>query len=162
MIKDDLITLSDSPQLEYMTPKSKNIQVSKTADPITNIRQQCAQNVAPALNNNVVNKDNMFNIQLNYDINQALDPELWNSNFRAILLHKSIEYLALDIKNIKKSLNRMQKFILGKANNIKDLKEVSKVAWRFITSLYESYWDNLTVDSTNMFFRNMVKSKFST
>ena len=104
----------------------------------------------------------MFNIQLNYDINQALDPELWNSNFRAILLHKSIEYLALDIKNIKKSLNRMQKYILGKANNIKDLKEVSKVAWRFITSLYESYWDNLTVDSTNMFFRNMVKSKFST
>jgi len=39
-----------------------------------------------------------------------------------------MEYLASDIKNIKESLGRMQKYILGKtiesnkANNIKDLK----------------------------------------
>ena len=45
-----------------------------------------------------------------------------------------MEYLATSIKNIKESLGRMQKYILGKAiesdktNNIKDLKEVGKAA----------------------------------
>jgi len=94
---------------------------------------------APTLNNNV------FNVQLQYNINQTLDPESWNSNFWAILLHGSIEHLASDIKNIKESLGRMQKYILSKAiesdkaNNIKDLEDVGKVAWGFIFSLYEAY-----------------------
>jgi len=45
-----------------------------------------------------------------------------------------MEYLALDIKNIKESLIRMCKYILGKyidgdnANNVKDLKSVSIAA----------------------------------
>ena len=43
-----------------------------------------------------------------------------------------MEYLASNIKNIKESLRRMQKFILGKAikgnkaNNIKDLENIGK------------------------------------
>jgi len=45
-----------------------------------------------------------------------------------------MEYLASNISNIKKSLGRIQKYILDKiiesnnANNIKDLKGISKVA----------------------------------
>jgi len=45
-----------------------------------------------------------------------------------------MKYLAFNIKNIKESLGRMQKYILSKAiesdktNNIKDLKDVGKVA----------------------------------
>jgi len=64
-----------------------------------------------------------------------------------------MEHLASDIKNIKESLHRMQKYILGKsinsdkANNVKDLEGVRKVAWRFITALYKSHWDGLLVDS---------------
>jgi len=109
----------------------------------------------------------MFNIQLNYDINQALDPELWDSNFQAISLHRSMEYLVSDIKNIKEFLGRMQKYIFSKviegnkANSIKDLEGVGKVAWKFILSLYEAHWNSLVVDDTNMLFRNKVKSKFS-
>ena len=73
----------------------------------------------------------------------------------------------MDIKNIKESLTRMQKYILdktiegGEANNVKDLKGISKVAWRFISFLYEVYWDSLIVNDSNTSFRNMVKSKFS-
>ena len=37
----------------------------------------------------------MFNVQLPYDINQALDLELWNSNFHTILLHRSMKHLAV-------------------------------------------------------------------
>jgi len=51
-----------------------------------------------------------------------------------VSLHRSMEYLASNIKNIKELLQRMQRYILGKtingskANNIKDLKEVGRVA----------------------------------
>ena len=78
-----------------------------------------------------------------------------------------MENLASDIKNIKETLGRMQKYILskiienGKANNIKDLKGVIKVVWGFISSLYESHWDSLFIDNSNTSLRNIVKSKFS-
>ena len=61
----------------------------------------------------------------------------------------------------------MEKYILGKdidgskANNIKDFKDLGKAAWRFISALYTSQWDNLIVNRTNRSFRNNIKSKFS-
>ena len=117
--------------------------------------------------NTMDNNENVFNIQLNYDINQATDLESWDGEFKAVLLYGLMEHLAPNIKNIKESLHRMQKYILGKlinddkANNVKDLESVRKAAWEFITALYESYWNDLLVDGTNRFFRNNVKSKFS-
>jgi len=78
-----------------------------------------------------------------------------------------MEHLDSDIKNIKKSLSRMEKYILSKsidgnkANNIKDFEGLDKAAWGFITALYLSQWDSLIVDSTNQSFRNNIKSKFS-
>ena len=78
-----------------------------------------------------------------------------------------MEHLGSDIKNIKKSLFRMEKYILGKgidgskANNIKDFEGLGKTVWGFISALYTSQWDNLIVNGTNRFFRNNVKSKFS-
>jgi len=89
-------------------------------------------NKVPALNQSV--GSNKINIQLNYNINQALDPESWDGDFYAIFLHRFMEHLALDVKNIKNSLTRMQKYILGKsinedkANNIKDLEGIGKTA----------------------------------
>ena len=76
----------------------------------------------------------MVNIQLNYNINQVLDTESWDGNFCAISLHRSMEHLALDVKNIKDSLIRMYKYILGKAiegnkaNSVKDLEDIGKTA----------------------------------
>ena len=79
------------------------------------------------------NNENIINIQLNYNINQTTDLELWNGKFRVVSLYGSIEYLASNIKNIKESLHRTQKYILGKsinddkANDVKDLESVRKV-----------------------------------
>ena len=166
MVEDDQIILSDSPQLEYATLNSQGNQVSKVTDYTTNTRQQCVEHDAPALNNNIANNNNTFNIQLQYDINQALDPESWDGNFWAILLHGSIEHLASNIKNIKESFGKMQKYILSKAiesdkdNNIKDFKDVSKAAQEFISSLYKAHWDNLFVNDLNTSLRNKVKLKF--
>jgi len=82
----------------------------------------------------VDNNRKVINIQLNYYTNQALDPDLWNGKFSAVSLHRSMEHLASNIKNIKESLQRIQRYILGKAingdkaNDIKDLEGVSKAA----------------------------------
>ena len=109
----------------------------------------------------------MVNVQLNYNINQALDLVSWNSDFYAILLHRSMEHLASDVKNIKESLIRMCKYILGKsinrdkANDIKDLKGIGKMAWEFLSSLYKAHWDSLCMNKSKTLFRNIVKSKFN-
>ena len=144
--------MTDSPQIEYTTLSSQPCLVSKVTNSSSNTRLQYVVNTQPTLNNNCADDGNMFNVQLQYDVNQALDPKSWNSNFRTILFHSSIEHLATDISNIKESLERIQKYILGKAikgdkaNNIKNLKDIGKVVWGLILSLYESHWDNLYIN----------------
>jgi len=167
MDEDNPVATSNSPQLEYATSKSQENQVSKAADPNNNSRQQCVVNADPALNNISLLSNNIVNIQLSYNIDQTLDPELWDSNFQAISLYRSMEHLASDIKNIKDFLIKMHKYILGKtidndkANSIRDLEGIGKAAWNFISSIYEAHWDSLIIDDSNMLFRNKIKSKFS-
>ena len=114
----------------------------------------------------------MFNIQLNYNPNQALDPDSldpdsWDGNFHTVSLHSFMKYLALDVLNIKESLFKMQKYILGKTiennsvNDINDFKNMGKSLWEFISTIYNSHWDNLFVDNNQMTFRSKVKSKFN-
>jgi len=53
-----------------------------------------------------------------------------------------MEHLPSDINNIKLSLKQITKYILNKyvekdkVNDFKDLNNVDKVAWEFISSLY--------------------------
>jgi len=135
---DKVIKPIDSSQLLCIMNNNQKIQISRMAKLLTNIRPQHVNNEELFCSNHKNN--NIFNIQLNYNINQARD-----RNFQAISLHGSLEHLMSDMKNIKESLSRMQKYILdktiknGEANNVKDFKGVSKVAWRFILSLYKAY-----------------------
>ena len=61
----------------------------------------------------------------------------------------------------------MKKFIAGKsingdkANDVKDLEGMKKAIWKFITTVYESYWDAFYIDNNNTMFRSKVKSKFA-
>jgi len=108
----------------------------------------------------------MFNVQFNYNPNQALDPNSWHGNFHAILLHGSIEHLASDALNIKESLIRMKKYITSKsikgakANDLKDLMGMGKALWEFINTVYKSQWNALYIDN-NTTFRSKVKAKFN-
>ena len=67
---------------------------------------------------------------------------MWDSAFQPISLYGLIEHLPSDINNIKVSLKQITKYILNKyvkkdkVNDFKDLNGVSKVAWEFISSLY--------------------------
>ena len=105
MVEDKPINFLGSFSLEYATQEDQNNQASKVAGTTPNIRKQCVLAVDPALNHPP--SENMVNIQLNYDPNQALDPESWDGNFHAISLHGSMEHLASDAINIKELLFRM-------------------------------------------------------
>ena len=110
--------------------------------------------------------NNVFNVNLNYDIDQALDPEEWDGEFDVTSLHGAMKHVASDVKNIKDSLHRMGKYIRGKAinnnpNNCKDLEGVGKELWEFLSSIYESHWDMLYADSSKNTFRGKVSSKFT-
>ena len=80
MDKNNPIAISNSPQLKYTTSKSQENQVNKVADSNNNSRQQCVINMDPALNNISPSSNNIVNIQLSYDIDQALDPKSWDGN----------------------------------------------------------------------------------
>ena len=60
----------------------------------------------------------------------------------------------------------MLKYILnksverGKVNDFDNFKGIDKVAWNFISAIYDLGWDALSVDN-NISFRNKVASKFT-
>ena len=161
--KDEPVRFIDSIKLEYMSQGGQKDQVSMATDTTNNTMHQCVSNMdwasEPTPDNNV------FNINLNYNIDQALDPEEWDGEFHVTSLHGDMKHVVSDVKNIKDSLWRMDKYIRSKAidnnsNNCKDFEGVSKVLWEFLTSIYESHWNGLYADSSNNTFRNKVSSKF--
>ena len=88
--------------------------------------------------------NDIINVLLPYNPNALTDPDLWDGNFHPVSLHRSLEYLALDIKNIKDSLNFMAKYIdnkqidPSKSNNMNDLKGIGMAIWNFMSSVYQS------------------------
>jgi len=164
MDKDKPAIPSSNFSLEYETQEGQNYQVSKAADPTIDMRIQGGSTVQSALNQPP--SESVFNIHLNYDPNQALDPKSWDSNFHAISLYSFMEHLASDTLNVKESLIRMKKYISGKsidstkANEVKDLRGIGEALWEFINAVYKSQWDSFFVEN-NTTFRSKVKVKFN-
>ena len=90
-----------------------------------------------------------INIQLSYDSNTPMESDLWDGSFYPISLHRSIEHITSDAKNIKNSLNFMARYIVNKqmdfskANNLDDFISIGKVVQNFISSVYKANWDTL-------------------
>ena len=72
MDEDDLVLQYSNKQVENNTQKRKKELVSKAADNMNNILHQYVSN--KVLTSSQPSGNNMFDIQLNYNINQALDP----------------------------------------------------------------------------------------
>ena len=73
MDEDKLVFSTGNSQDEYVTQERKKGQVSKAADSTDNMCHQRVPNEDPI--SSFPASNNMFNIQLNYDIDQALDSE---------------------------------------------------------------------------------------
>ena len=103
-INEEIVEPVNRSQLSYTMNKKKTLSSRAAAIP-TNTTPPHVSNKKPTCNTHKDN--NMFNIQLDYDANQARDPDSWDGDFQAIFLHGSMEHSALDLQNIKVSLTRM-------------------------------------------------------
>jgi len=150
---------------EKATPKCQFDQFSQVANVCPLLSQQHVSNEGPSLNQST--SPSMLNVQLNYNPDQALDPDSWDSNFHAVSLYGAMEHMPSDVLNFKESLSRMCKYMLGKAiksdgaNDVEDLNSMGKALWELISAIYDSHWDNLFIDNNKMTFRNKVKLQFS-
>jgi len=160
MDEDRPVTSIHSIKVEYVSQGGQKEQVSKATDITNNMLQQHVSSKDLASSSTTSNS--MFNIQLNYDINQALNPEKWDGNFYATSLHGAMEHLVSDVKNIKDSLHRMGKYIRGESidntnpNDVKNFESIDN-----LSSIYDSHWNGLYIDNSNTTFRSKVSSKFT-
>jgi len=89
-----------------------------------------------------VNDNNIINIQLSYDPNGPMEPDLWSGNFQSISLYGSVKHIASDLKNIKQLLNFIAKYISNKkvnpksSNDLNDFDGIDDVVWNFLSLVY--------------------------
>jgi len=151
--------VDNSPALSYEEEHKKVLHLSKATETLDNTRPldrnnkanntnpQCTCNMNQnkqfqhdaTLNNN---DNNIINIQLLYNPNTPMEPELWSGNFYLISLHGSVEQIASDTKSIKYSLNFMARYINNKkinplkANDLLDFNSIGDSIWNFISAVY--------------------------
>ena len=114
-----------------------------------------------------IEDDTTINIQLPYDSNTPMEPELWNGYFYPISLHRFIEYIASDSKNIRNSLNFMARYIFNKqidsskSNDLEDFNSISKAILNFISLVYQANWDSLYANKQSNSLRRKIVAKFT-
>ena len=135
---------SENSRLSYKIFQEQANHVSIVTDSSNNILNKCVINKYPIMNSSYVwtvhptlgspYSDSMtINIQLLYNPNASMESGIWDGSFHSISLYGSIEYIALDTKNIKGLLNFMARYIANKhmdslkANNLDDFINISKV-----------------------------------
>jgi len=98
-----------------------------------------------------------------YSTNVLADPSLWDSNFTATSLFGTNEFLQSDIHNMACSLQRMACFLKQRSleghdgNNIPQLELFGESAWVFISTIFESGWDQLHL-SKNTTIRDNIST----
>jgi len=153
--------------LSYATVNNQNsLHVRQVTDNSPNVGTQHVINEVSTLNNmptpqnkNVVSNNtntcliqNVFNVQLPYDINQSIELTSWDGNAYPISLYGLLEHLNINMSNIKISLLHMADYVKSKkielksVNDVSDLNGLGEVVWLFILFIYKSGWDLLYFD----------------
>ena len=112
-----------------------------------------------------IEDDTVINIQLLYNSNTLMEPELWDGNFHPIFLHRSIEHIVLDFKNIRDFLNFMARYISNKqvdsskSNDLEDFNGIGKAIWNFISLVYQANWDSLYANKQSNSLKRKIVAK---
>ena len=142
---EDININNVSSKLSYKTTQEKTSRVSKAADTNNNVASmnlQCGPHKYPNMSPAHVD-DVVINISLLYDPNTLTEPDLWDESFHPIFLHRSMEHLTLDAKNIRNLLNFIAKYILNKqvnlvrSNDLDDLKGIGEAVWNLVSLVYQ-------------------------
>jgi len=165
---DDAPTIGETAnkclEMSYETEQEKAFRIGKVTDQQDTSRPPVANNEATP--SHVSHEDNVINIQLPYNPQAPMEPELWSGSFHPISLHGSIEHFVSDAKNIKVSLNFLAKYIQDKqvngnsVNDLRDFDGMGDTIWNFISSIYKSKWDALFTDQKMNTIRSKISSKF--
>ena len=156
---------TESHELSYETEHERAIRVSMAANQQEPMRPLGGNNEAKSTH--VQHKDNDINIQIPYDLNAPMEPELWSGSFHPIFLHGSIEHFTSDSKNIKVTLNFLAKYILNKqvngnmANDLSNFNGMGDTIWNFISAVYGAKWDVLFTDNKTNMLRAKISSRFT-
>jgi len=100
-----------------------------------------------------------------YSTNVPADPNLWDSNFTAMSLFSTNEFLQSNVRNMACSLQHMVCFLKQHSlerrngNNIPQLELFGESAWDFISTIFESGWDQLH-SSENTSIHNNISTYF--
>ena len=109
----------------------------------------------------------VINIQLLYNPQAPIEPDLWSGSFYPISLHGSIKHFAFNAKNIKDCLNFIARYIANKqvnnvmANDLKDFKDMEDSIWNFISLIYEAKWDSLCTNKNSTTLSTKISFKFT-
>ena len=173
---------TEYPALSYEEEQEKELHLRKVAETTNNMRPQGGNNETSSIQVKhsghipidrtcgqapCDDDNNIINIQLPYDPNVPMEPELWSGNFHPISLHGSIKQIVSDMKSIKNLLNFMARYIFNKkvnlktANDLKDFDGISDIVWNFLSSVYQSGWDSLHTDNKLKTLRENISSKFT-
>ena len=101
----NIIEPVDNSQLSYNDNEGVSNPVGEVTDKNTDTNRQYGSNEASALNNmhkprgksastnvdNMNQSEDVINIQIPYNPNRPMEPELWDGNFQPILLHGLLE-----------------------------------------------------------------------
>ena len=156
---------TESHELSYKTEYERAIRVSTVANQQEPTRPLGGNNEAKSTH--VQHEDDNINIQIPYNPNAPMEPELWSRLFHPISLHRSIEHFVSDSKNIKVTLNFLAKYILNKqvnsnmANDLGDFNGMGDAIWNFISAVYRAKWDVLFTDNKTNMLRAKISSKFT-
>ena len=130
----------ESSALSYEDEREKEIRLRKAAETTNNMRPQDGNNEASSIQVNHGGyvstdrtcgqapcnvDDNVINIQLPYDPNAPMEPDLWSGDFHFISLHGSVKQITSDMKNIKQLLNFMVRYISNKKVNLKSFNDLN-------------------------------------
>jgi len=157
--------VNSAPELSYKMVQEKVLHIRKAADQQKPIRPMGGNSEATPTC--ASNEESVINIQLPYNLNAPMEPELWSGLFHPISLHGSIEQITLDAKNIKVTLDFIAKYIANKqvnsshANDLKEFDGVGDAIWKFISSVYEAKWDSLYTDNKTNTLRSKISAKFT-
>ena len=152
-------------ELSLKTEQEKALRIGMAANHQETTKPLNINNEAPP--SHVHHKNNVINIQLPYDPQAPTKPELWSGSFHPISLYGSIKHLASDSKNIKVTLNFLDKYIQNKkangakVNDLNDHDGMGDAIWNFISAVYAARWDALFTDQKTNTLRNKISSKFT-
>jgi len=124
------------------------------------LHEDALNELSPADNFNIFPEPSPPTV-ISYSTNVPAGPSLWDGNFTVISLFGTNEFLQSDVCNMAYSLQCMACFLKQRSleghdgNNIPQLELFGESTWVFISTIFESGWDQLYSSKNTTIYDNI-------